>query len=172
MWRFSLLLFAGLCASAGAAAEWVASGFTEPVGPQPGYYSAGITHKEIAFRVKCSPENRMISLGVAATGPLAAAELGDKAAKAAKGGGAYDLLIRDTAYARKAVFVSKGAELVFTDPVAPDGKLLEELMSADQLVISNNPLRLTFPLSGSREVICEALNACGITQSGCQAKGL
>lgn len=119
--------------------------------------------------VMCDPAGRRISLGVKAAGALAAAELGDKAAKAAAGGGAFDLLIQDIAYARSARFDAPNAMLRFTEPVAADGPLLRDLMSAGDLVLSNSPLKLEFSLSGARNAICAALSACRIKHPICLA---
>ncbi|PLX42886.1 MAG: hypothetical protein C0605_04695 [Hyphomicrobiales bacterium] len=154
------------------AGEWQADGMTPAASGRPGFYSAGISIKDIRFSLRCEPASRRISLAVKADHPLAAAELGDRVAKAAAGGGAYDLLINTTAYPRTARFDPAGAVLLFNEPVGKDGQLLEDLMSEKELVISNRPLRLSFPLAGSREVICASLTKCGIVQSGCVAKGL
>lgn len=171
MWRFGAI-FVYLCLGGSAwAGDWAFDGHSEATEDRASFYSASISQKDMRFTLLCNPANRHIALSVKADGALAAAELSDRAAKAAAGGGAYDLLIKDTAYARSAAFNPQNGTLLFTDPVGKNGRLLEDIMSAEQLVILNSPLKLSFPLHGSRDVICEALSQCRIEQSGCRDKG-
>ena len=171
MWRIGVVLLCFLVARNSSASEWKSDGYNKATDGLRGFFSASISKKDISFSVMCNPDSRTIGLGVLASGPLAAAELGDRAAKAAEGGGAYDLLIGGTAYPLSASYDPQNGMLRFADPVSKDGQLLEDLMSASEVIVSNSPLKLGFPLKGSREVICEALAACKIEQNGCRIKG-